>query len=46
MQVKLELDYLYNWILALAIFIRYLYRADNNEKVIENIKAKQDIDPK
>lgn len=45
-QYEIELDCLYEQIPALAIFVRYLRRVYDNEKLIENINAKQNIDPK
>lgn len=42
-QMKWELDYLYNCILAAAIFVWYLHEIYNIEKVIKNIKVRQDI---
>lgn len=29
-QIKMELDWLYDWILGLAIFVRYLQKVYNN----------------
>lgn len=45
-QVELELNYLYNWNLILIILIKYLHEIYNNEKMIENIKTRQDINSK
>ena len=39
-QIKLELDCLYDWILALVIFVRYSYKVYENEEVTKNIKAR------
>lgn len=39
-QVKIKSDWLYNWITALIIFIRYLYRKYNNKKVIKKMKIR------
>ena len=43
-QIEMELDWLYDWIPALVIFVRHSRRVYNNEKVIENMNVKQDID--
>lgn len=39
-QVKLKLNYLYNWILTLAIFVKYSCRVYNNKKVTRNNKTR------
>ena len=39
-QFEMELDWLYDWILALAIFVRHLHDVYNNEKVTENMNIK------
>ena len=39
-QVEIELDWLYDWILALATFVKYLCRVYDYEKVFENIKVR------
>lgn len=44
-QVKIELDWLYDWIPALTIFVEHLCRKYNNKKITKNIKVKQDINP-
>lgn len=45
-QVEIELYWLHDWILALAIFVRQSYKKYDNEKVIENMKIRQNINPK
>lgn len=45
-QVKIEVDWLHDWISVLATFMRYLLRVYNNTKVTNNLKVKQDIDQK
>lgn len=44
-QIEIELDWLHDWILILATFVRYLRRVYDSEKVTENMKVRQDIDP-
>lgn len=41
--VKIELDWLHNWILVLAICMRHSCKGYDNKAVTENIKIKQDI---
>ncbi len=41
----MEVDWLYDWIFTLATFMRHSRRVYDNEKVIENMKVKQNIDP-
>ena len=45
-QVEIELDWLHNWIPALATFVRHLRKMYDNEEVTKNINARQDIDSK
>ena len=45
-QVEMELDWLYDWIPALATFVKYLCRRYDNKEVTENMKVRQDIGPK
>ena len=45
-QVEMELDWLHNWFLALAIFVRHSHRLYNNKKISQNISVWQNIDPK
>ena len=45
-QVEIKLDWLHKQILSLATFMRHSYKVYNNEKVIVNMNARQDIDPK
>ena len=45
-QVEMELDWLHNWILAVATFVRHSHKVYNNEEVTKNMNARQDIDPK
>ncbi len=35
--VEIELDWLYDWILALAIFMSHSHKVYNNKKVVQNI---------
>lgn len=45
-QISEKLKRLYkNWIPALAAFMIYFHQKYNNEKVTENMKIRQDIDP-
>ena len=44
-KVEIKLDWLHNWILALAIFVKHSRRVYDNEKVTKNINARQNIDP-
>ncbi len=44
-QVEMKLDWLHDWIPALAIFVRYSRRMYNNEEVGQNMSVKRDIDP-
>ncbi len=44
-QVEMELDWLHNWILALATFVRYSRRVYDNKKVGQNISVRRDINP-
>ena len=44
-QVEMELDWLYDWISALATFMRHSHRLYNNKKVGQNISIKQNINP-
>ncbi len=44
-QVEKELYWLYDWIPALATFVRYLQRMYNNKEVSQNMSVRQDIDP-
>lgn len=34
------------WILALIIFVKDFWKIYNNEKITENMKIRQNIDPK
>ena len=43
-QVKMELDGLYNWIPALATFVRHSCRVYYNKKVGQNMSVRRDID--
>lgn len=45
-EVLIKLKWLYNWILVLVIFIRYLYKIYNNQKVDQNMSIKKNIDLK
>lgn len=42
-QVKMELDWLYDWILALSTFVRHSHRGYDHKNMTENMKIKQDI---
>ena len=42
--VEIVLDWLYDWILAFAIFVRYLCRVYDNKDVTKNMNVKQNID--
>ena len=44
-KVAIELDWLHDWILALATFIKYSRRVYNNKKVHQNMIVRQNIDP-
>ena len=44
-QVERELDWLYDWIPALATFVRHSRSVYNNEKVTQNMNVRRDIDP-
>lgn len=44
-QVRKKVNWLYDLILVLAIFVKYLSKIYDNKKVIENMKMKQNIDP-
>lgn len=41
-QVEMKLNWLYNWIPALAIFVKHSRRVYDNEEMTKNINAKQD----
>lgn len=41
----MELDQLYDWIPALVIYIKHLRKVYDNEKMTQNISARQDMDP-
>lgn len=43
-QVEMELDWLHNWIFALATFVRHSRGLYNNEKLTKNMKIRQNID--
>ena len=43
-QVEIKLDWLYDWILTPAPFLRHLRRVYNNKELTKNIKVRQDID--
>lgn len=45
-QIEIKLDWLNDWIITLAIFVKYLYEVQNNEKETKNIKSRQNIKPK
>ena len=45
-QVEIELDWLHNWILALATFVRHSERVYNNKEVDQNMSVRQDIELK
>ena len=45
-QVKMELDWLHDWISVLAIFVRHSHKLYNKKVVTENMNPRQDIDPK
>ena len=44
-QVEMELDWLHDWIPALATFVRHSRSVYDNEKVTQNMNARRDIDP-
>ena len=44
-QVEIELNWLYDWILILATFIRHSCRVYDNKKVGQNMSIRQNIDP-
>ncbi len=44
-QVEMELDWLHDWIPALATFVRHLRRVYDNKEVGQNISVRRDIDP-
>ncbi len=44
-QVEMELDWLYDWIPTLTIFVRYSRRMYNNKEVGQNMSVRRDIDP-
>ncbi len=44
-QVEMKLDWLHDWIPALATFVRHSRRVYNNEEVGQNISVRRDIDP-
>lgn len=44
-QDEIKLDWLHDQIFTLIIFVKYLYRMYNNEKVAQNINSRQNIDP-
>lgn len=44
-QVKIKLDWLYDWIPTLTIFMRYSCKMYDNKKMTQNMNAKGDIDP-
>ncbi len=44
-QVEMEIDWLYNWILALAAFVKHSHSVYDNEDVGHNMSVRQDIDP-
>lgn len=41
----MKLDWLYDWISVLAIFVRHLRKVYDNEKVTQNMSVKRDLDP-
>ncbi len=43
-QVEMELDWLYDWIPALATFVRHSRRVYDDEEVGQNMSVRQDID--
>lgn len=45
-QVKMELDWLHDWIFAQTTFVKHSRRVYDNDKVTELMKVRQDIDPK
>lgn len=44
-QVEIELNWLYDWILVLTIFLEHSQRVYNNEDMTQNMSVKWDIDP-
>ena len=44
-QVEMELDWLHDWIPALATFVRHSRSVYDNEEVTQNMNARRDIDP-
>ncbi len=44
-QVEIELDWLYDWIPTLAIFVKHLHRVYDNKEVGHNMSVRRDIDP-
>ncbi len=43
-QVETKLDWLHDWILVLAIFVKHLRKVYENEELGQNISVSQDID--
>ncbi len=44
-QVEMELDWLHDWILALATFVRHSRSVYDNEEVGQNMSVRRDTDP-
>ena len=44
-QVEMELDWLHDWILALATFVKHSQKVYDTKKMGENMSVKQDIEP-
>lgn len=44
-QVKIELDWLQDWIPAFATYLKHLPKVYDNEEVIQNMSVGRDIDP-
>ena len=44
-QVEMELDWLHDWIPALATFVKHWRKVYNHKKVGQNMSVRQDIDP-
>ncbi len=44
-QVEMELDWLHDWIPALATFVRHSQKVYDNEEVGQNMSVRRDINP-
>lgn len=44
-QIEIELDWLYDWIPALTIFMGYLQGVYDNRKIDQNMIFRQNIEP-